>query len=176
MTEAVKKNGLNFGIILGIIGIVITALIYSLDITMFVNMWLGICLFLINLVIGIVAVVKTKKALGGLITFKDAFTTYFITMALGALINTLFMFILFNFIDPSAKEIITEKSVETTAKMMQGFGAKTEDIKLTLEQIKKTDNWSALNLLKSYAFGLIFYIIIGLIVAVAFKNKTKDVE
>jgi hypothetical protein len=176
MTEAVKKNGLNFGIILGVIGIVVTTLIYTIDINMFVSIWLGICLFLVNLIIGIVAVVKTKKALGGLITFKEAFTTYFITMALGALINTLFMFILFNFIDPSAKEIITEKSVETTAKMMQGFGAKTEDIKSTIEQIKATDNWSAFNLLKSYLFGLVFYIIIGLIVAAAFKNKTKDVE
>lgn len=176
MTEAVKKNGLNFGIILGVISIVVSALIYSIDITMFVNMWVGICLFLLNLVIGIVAVVKTKKALGGLITFKEAFTTYFITMALASIIGTLFLYILFNFIDPSAKEIITEKSVETTVKMMQGFGAQTQDIKDTVEKMKTTDNWSALNLIKSYAFGLIFHIIIGLIVAAAFKNKSKEVE
>ncbi len=176
MTEAVKKNGIKFGIILGVISILLTTIIYSIDIGLFVNIWVGIGIFLLNLVIGIIGVAQTKKALNGFISFKEAFTVFFIEMALGAAIGTIFMFLLFNIIDPSVKQTIMDRSVEMTVNMMNSMGAKTEDIRKTVENMKETDNFSPLNQLKSYAFGLLFYIIIGLIVAAAMKKNKPEFE
>lgn len=174
MTDVVKKNGVNFGIILGVFSIVATALIYSLDLTMFASIWVGLILFAVNLVIGIVAVAKSKKALGGFISFKEAFTVYFIAMALGSAIGSLFMYVLFNLIDPAASEIVMDAAIEKTVSMMQGFGTPTGDIAKTVEQMKETDNFSLRNLAMSYVWGLLFNIIIGLIVAAAFK-KNRDI-
>lgn len=176
MTEAVKKNGLNFGLIVGVTSIVITSIMYAVDVKMFANYWIGICMFVVNLVLGIVAVAKAKKAMGGYISFKDAFTTYFMAMAIGAALGSIFMFVLFNLIDPGAKEIIMERVVEMTVSMMEGFGAKAEDIRKTVEDMKAIDNFGLVQQLKSYIWGLLFYIIIGLIVAASMKRNKPEFE
>lgn len=133
-------------------------------------------MFVVNLVLGIVAVNKAKTAMGGYITFKEAFTTFFIAMAIGALIGSVFMFILFNFIDPGAKEIVMQQVKEMTVNMMQKMGAKTEDIRKTVDELDKNDNFSFGSQIKSYVFGLVFYIIIGLIVAAATKKNRPEFE
>ncbi|WP_294825164.1 DUF4199 domain-containing protein [uncultured Flavobacterium sp.] len=176
MTEAVKKNGVNFGLIVGVVSIVITSIMYAVDVKMFANYWIGICLFIVNLVLGIVAVAKAKKAMGGYISFKDAFTTYFIAMAIGALIGSVFMFLLFNVIDPGAKEIIMERVVEMTVSMMEGFGAKSEDIRKTVEDMKATDSFGLVSQIKSYFGGLVMYIVIGLIVAASMKKNKPEFQ
>lgn len=174
MTDVVKKNGVNFGIILGVFSIVASALIYSTDLTMFASFWVGLILFAVSLVIGIVAVAKSKKALGGFISFKEAFTVYFIVMALGSAISSLFMFVLFNLIDPAASEIVMDAAIEKTVSMMQGFNTPTGDIAETVKKMKETDNFSLGSLAMSYVWGLLFHIIIGLIVAASFK-KNRDI-
>lgn len=176
MNTAVKKNGLNYGIIIGVLSIVFTSLMYAIDISLFSKWWIGIVIFLINLILGIVAVAKAKATLGGYITFKEAFTTFFIAMALGAAIGSVFMFVLFNIIDPGAKEEIMRSVKEMTVNMMQGMGAKTEDIRKTIDELDKNDNFALVSQLKSYMWGLLFYIIIGLIVAAAMKKNKPEFE
>lgn len=176
MTEAVKKNGVKFGIILGVVSILITTIIYSTDIGLFINIWLGIGIFLLNLIIAIIGVAQTKKALNGFISFKEAFTVFFIEMALGAAIGMLFMFLLFNVIDPSAKQTMMDQTIEMSVNWMQKANTPTEDIRKAVEEMKETDNFSLLNQLKSYAFFLLFYIIIGLIVAAAMKKNKPEFE
>lgn len=176
MTQAVKKNGLNYGIIIGVISVVVTTLMYVIDLNLFSKWWIGIILFLINLILGIVAIAKTKSALGGFISFKEAFTTFFIAMAIGGLISALYMFILFNFIDPEAKDVIMQNIKEMTADMMNGMGAPSEDIRKTIEEMEKTDNFSLISQAKSYMWSLLFYIIIGLIVAAAMKKNKPEFE
>jgi len=174
MNEAVKKNGLTFGVIIGVIAILIMTTIYSIDLHLLVNMWVGISIFFINIILGIVAVAKAKQGLGGLINFKQAFTTFFIAMAVGAAINAVFMIILFNVIDPGAKATVTDYAIEATVKMMKGFGTPTAGIKDTITKMREMDNFSIVNQLKSYVWGLLMYIVIGLIVAVALRNTTND--
>ena len=173
MNEIVKKNGVNFGVIMGVISIIATTIMYALDITLFVNIWVGITLFLINIVIGIVAVAKAKKGFLGFISFKDAFTVFFITMAIGSLMGALYMLVLFNFIDPAAKATITESAIEMTVKFMQQAGSKTADIAKTVKDMRETDNFAPLSMIKSYFGGLLMYTIIGLIVAAAMKKNNE---
>lgn len=175
MNEIVKKNGINFGIILGVISVLTTTIIYATNPENFVSIWVGISIFLFNIAVGLFAVGKTKKAMGGYITFKEAFTVYFITMALSALIGIAFMFILFNFIDPSIKETIMDSTIKMSVNMMQSAGLKSEDIRKSVEAIKAADNFSLINQVKSYFIGLLVNTIIGLIVAAAMKKNNPNI-
>ncbi|QYJ68211.1 DUF4199 domain-containing protein [Flavobacterium litorale] len=176
MKEAIKKNGINFGIIIGVVSILISTLLYIIDLELMVSIWVGIIIFLVSLGIGIFAVAKSKKELGGFISFKEAFTVFFISMAISAAISNLFMYGLFNFVDPDAKAELSELVIKKTVTMMQDMGAPSDSIKETAKQLKETDNFSPLSLLKSYVGGLVFHIIIGLIVAAAMKKNKPEFE
>ncbi len=176
MNDVIKKNGVNFGIIIGIISILISTILYIIDLELMVSIWVGIIMFLVSLGIAIFAVAKSKKALGGYITFKEAFTTYFIIMALSSIISIVFMFVLFNYVDPEAKVTLSEVALKKTVEMMQNMGAKSEDVRATAQQMKEVDNFSIASLGKSYIGQLVFYIIIGLIVAAAMKKNKPEFE
>lgn len=176
MNDVIKKNGVNFGIIVGVISILISTILYIINLELMVSIWIGIIIFLINLGVGIFAVAKSKKSLDGYITFKEAFTTFFIVMAVGSLINVIFMFVLFNLVDPEAKATLSEVALKKTVEMMQNMGAKSEDVRATAQQMKEVDNFSIASIAKSYVGGLVLYTIIGLIVAAAMKKNKPEFE
>lgn len=176
MNEVVKKNGINYGIILGTISILITASIYATDLKLFTNMWIGIVSIVIFLTIGVILVSKTKKQLNGFITFKEAFTVYFLAGAIGATMSVLFNILLFNVIDPEAKTIVNEHAIEYTVQMMKKFNAPTESITKTAEEMQKNDNYSAANLLKGLVYSFVFTAIFGALLALIFRNKQSNLE
>lgn len=175
MTEAIKKNGVKFGVILGVVAVLFSATIYAVDVTMLTNWALGLGIMAVYLIIGIVGVISAKKAMGGYISFKEAFTTFFIIAALGMAISVIFNMILLNIIDPAAKELITEKMIETTLGWVKNSGMKAEDIKKMVEDMRAADSYGYVGQVKSYFWILLFYILIGLIVAAATK-KNKPFE
>ncbi|WP_417365680.1 DUF4199 domain-containing protein [Flavobacterium beibuense] len=175
MTEAVKKNGVNFGIILGVLWILCYAAMYSIDLKYFVDIWLGIGVIFLGIIIGIISVIKAKVSLNSFISFKDAFTTFFITLAIGLAISTVFNIILLNFIDPSAKDVIKQHLIDITVYYGEKYNSPAEQLKEQIESIQNTDSYSIFSLIKSYFFILVLYIIVGLIVAAAFKkNPTHE--
>ncbi|ESU26972.1 hypothetical protein FLJC2902T_23130 [Flavobacterium limnosediminis JC2902] len=176
MNEVIKKNGVNYGIIIGIISILITASIYAIDLKLFINMWIGITSIILFLIIGIVLVSKTKKQLNGLITFKEAFTVYFIAGAIGATMSVLFNILLFNAIDPEAKETINTLAIEYSVEMMKKFNTPTETITKAVEDMQNKDNYSVMNLLKGLVFSFVFTAIFGSILALIFRNKQSNLE
>jgi len=168
--EALRKNSLNFGIFLGIFLVVMTTLIYSIDISLFTSSWIGIVNVIIITGFGVFSAVKYKKNIGGFITFKEVFSSFFITVALGFFISTLYSILLFNVIDIEAKTIITENIIKYSAEMMQKFGTKAADINKMIVEMEKSDSFGALGQMKGFAFNLIVYSIIGLVTALIIKR------
>jgi hypothetical protein len=173
MKEAVKKNSVTYGIIVGVLAILVYTVMYVIDVKLFANIWIGVGLGILNIVIGIIAVAKAKKALAGFISFKDAFTVFFLAMAIGALIGTIYLAILLNVIDPAAQTIILDEYVTMTVNWMQQAGSKPAEIKKTIEDMKASDPFGPVTMALSYVKGLLFYIIIGLIVAAAMKKNNE---
>lgn len=171
MNEIIKKNGINYGLILGGFSVLFTTVIYAIDLELFTSWWIGIVAIVISITIGVMLVSKTKKQLGGNITFKEAFTVYFIAAVIGTLISTLYNYVLFNFIDPEAKEAIKEITMEYTAKMMERFGAPSAAINETMQKLAETDNYSIGNLMFGAAVSIVISAIFGLILAAIFKSK-----
>lgn len=172
MNDVIKKNGISFGIISGVISVLTTTLIYVIDLKLFTSWWIGILSITIYLILGILLMTKTKKELNGQFIFKDAFTTYFICAVIGILISVIFNIILFNFIDPSAKETIKDLTMKMMVEMMNKFGAPAASINEALKGLKENDQFSIGNLLKGGLTNILVSSIFGLILAAIFKTKT----
>jgi hypothetical protein len=172
MNEIIRKNGFTYGIISGIVSILITTLIYSFDVNLFLSGWITFLKILLFTAIAIVLLINTKKDLSGIFPFKTAFTTYFIHILVGLILATIFEIILFNVIDPSLKDTIKEMSMEFTSNFMEKLGAKTSDINKALADIEKTDQFSIIELLKGLAIYILMGSVYGLILAAIFKSKT----
>ncbi len=174
MNEVIKKNGISYGIITGVVSILITTLIYSIDLKLFIAWWVTALSISSYIVIAIVLLSKTKKELKGVFPFKDAFTTYFISAVVGILISVAFNIILFNFIDPSAKESIKEISMKYAVEMMQKFNTPTSAINEALKKLQENDQFSIIELLKGSIFSIVFSALFGLLLALAFKSKPSQ--
>jgi hypothetical protein len=174
INEIIKRNGITFGVLTGIISALITATIYAVDLNLFVSWWVGILSIIIYLVLGIVLLSKTKKEMNGLFVFKDAFTTYFICAVIGIAIGTAFNILLFNVIDPSAQDTLKEITIKNAVAMMQKFNSPAAAINEMIAKMKENNPYSVVELLKGSVFSMVFSAIIGLIMAAFFKSKSQE--
>jgi len=174
MNEIIKKNGVSFGVMTGILSALITAAIYAIDLNLFVKWWLGIVIIVVYLIIGIVLLTKTKKELKGVFTFKEAFTTYFISAVIGIAISVGFNILLFNVIDPSAKDSINEIVIKYTAETMQKFGAPSAAVNEAIKKMQENNPYSTIELLKGSAFSIAGSALFGLLLALIFKSKPSQ--
>ncbi|HNP33414.1 MAG TPA: DUF4199 domain-containing protein [Flavobacterium sp.] len=174
MNEIIKKNGITFGIVTGLIAVLTTTLIYIVDLKLFTAWWIGVLNIIIYLAIGIYLLVKTKKDLNGVFPFKDAFTTYFISAVVGIVISVAFNIILFNFIDPGAKDTIKELTIKFAVEMMEKFNTPKEAINQAIKDMQANDQFSIGQLLKGSIFSVLFSAIFGLILAAIFKSKSPS--
>jgi hypothetical protein len=171
MNEIIKKNGISYGIITGIVSTLITASIYSIDLNLFTAWWVTVLSISSYIIISIVLLTKTKKDLKGVFSFKDAFTTYFISAVIGILISVAFNILLFNFIDPSVKDSIKEISIKYAVEMMHKFNAPSSAINEAVKKLQENDQFSIVELIKGSVFSIVFSALFGLLLALIFKSK-----
>ncbi|KAF2332963.1 DUF4199 domain-containing protein [Flavobacterium ginsenosidimutans] len=174
INEVIKKNGVTYGVMIGIASALVTATIYAVDLNLFTAWWMGILGIVISLTISIILLSKTKKELNGVFPFKDAFTTYFIAAVIGILISTTFNIVLFNVIDPGAKETLNEIMIKYTVGMMQKFGTPASAINEAVAKMKESSPYSTIELLKGSIFAIVISAIFGLIFAAFFKSKSTQ--
>lgn len=176
INEIVKRNGISFGVIIGIVSALITATIYAVNINLFISGWLGASILGVYFIISIILLIKTKKELNGVFPYKDAFTTYFIAAVIGIAISTFFNIILFNFIDPSVKDTLKELTAKYTMEMLQKFGTPASAINEAMKKLNESNPYSIIELLKGSIYSIVFNSIFGLILAAFFKSNTTQQE
>jgi|TARA_B110000967_G_C18422270_1_gene334454 hypothetical protein len=175
MEPTTKSSATNNGLYLGGILSIITVLIYAVNLDLFTEWWLGIALFVLVVAYGVISAIKSRNILGGFISFKQAFTSYFITIAIGTLIATVIGIAIFTFIDPEAATYLNEQILLLTKQTMERFGMPQEAMQAALDEAATKDNFSLAMQGQAFAFRLAFYALIGLIVALIVK-KTDDKE
>jgi hypothetical protein len=174
--EIIQKNGVTFGIITGLTSVLITTLIYAIDLELFTSWWIGLLNISLYIIIAVLLLTKTKKELNGIFSFKDAFTTYFISALTGILISVVFNIILFNLIDPAAKETIKELTIKYMTDAMGKFNAPAATINKAIEDLQENDQFSVSGLLKGSLTNIVFSTIFGLVLAAFFKSKPSSQE
>ncbi|MBU2950068.1 DUF4199 domain-containing protein [Tamlana agarivorans] len=176
MENSLKSISTHYGLYLGALLALITVLCYAIDLELLTNMWVGIFIMIAIIVLGIICVAKVKQAQAGFVSFKQAFTSYFITVLIGLLISTFVSYLLFNFIDTEAAEVLKQKTIEKTVEMLEGFNSPTDAIDKAVTQIESQNQYSLGNIAKGLAGYLVFFSVIGLIVAAVMKKSNPEAE
>jgi hypothetical protein len=175
MEKTLKSSSMNYGIYLAIGLVLYTVLCYAFQIDMLVNFWVNLLILpIIIITIGVISSAKAKSILGGFMSFKEAFTAYFIPIAIGVTISTTVTVILFNFIDPDSAEYLKELVMSKTREFMENMGAPQSQMNETLSQMESQDTFAIGTQLRSLAQSLIFFIVIGLIVSLIMKKKDPN--
>ncbi|GAA0729575.1 DUF4199 domain-containing protein [Aquimarina litoralis] len=171
MEKSVKSNALSLGVILGVVLALITVIAYTVYQGMYTNWMAGIGIAILIIVFGIVSAVKSRKLLGGYISFKDAFTSYLITVAIGTLISMVVNILVYVVIDPDAATAINEQIIESTVGFMEKFGTPESEIEKAVAKMEEENQFGLITQLKGWFYGILIYIIIGLLACLAVKKK-----
>ena len=170
----VKESAIQYGLILGGILAISTVLMYALNQELFLSPWIGVGTILVVIGTGIFAVGKSKDILGGFMSFKEAFTAYFITTAFGLAISTAVGILIFSIIDTELGAYLNEQSYEMARSLMERFDTPEEIMNESLKELKEVDNFSIVNQAKSYVSGLIMQAVIGLLIGLIFKKTDPN--
>ena len=170
MEQTTKSDTINYGLYLGAFTSLITVVVYGIDINLFTAPWLGIVLFIVVVAFGAISAINSRKLLGGFISFKQAFSSYFITIAVGTLISSIVGIVIFNYIDPEAATYLNEQVLILTKETMERIGLPQEAIIAAIEEASKKDNFSLGAQTQAFVFRLVFYAVIGLIVGLIIKK------
>jgi hypothetical protein len=176
INEIIKRNGITYGIIMGVALSLITATIYAINIEFFIAWWTTIITFSVFVIVPIILLSQTKKELKGIFPFKEAFTTYFIAAVIGVLISVAFKIVLFNFIDPAVKDTLLDLTIKYLISTSEQYGVPASSLNETVSKLRDTDPYSVVEQLKGSVFTIFFCAIFGLLFAAFFKSKPSSQE
>lgn len=177
MEKSLKSIASNYGLYLGVILALLSVIAYVVDLDLYTKIWFGLTLLALIIIFGIISVLKVKKSNGGFLSFKNAFTSYFITILIGILISSAIGIIIFNFIDKEAASILQEKIINAQVERLQSFNVPAEAIAETVEKMESQGNmYSISNVLQSIVWQLLGFSVIGLLVAATMKKSNPDTE
>lgn len=172
-----KASSVKWGAIGAAVVIIYSIIMYVVDSTLMVNMWAGFVGLAVLLIVIVMGVKEVRAAQEGFISLSEALFTAFLIYVIASLLNTVFNYVLFNWIDTNLPMLLKEKAIETTVEMMQKFGASEEDINKTLEQMDdKMDLASASTMFWNFLKGSAFGFVISFIIALIMKRKRPIFE
>ena len=172
MTDIIKKTGFSIGLILGVLLILLSSYIYFVNLALLTNVWAGVSTLALTVLFGIISIVVIKGKLGGFITFKEAFSGYFITILTGSLLSCFYLVLLYTFfLSSETKEAIIIAMRDFDVSLLKQNLMPQENIDKTLEVYKTFNPFSISTVLTSFIKYLLRDCLIGFLVALIFRNK-----
>lgn len=115
---------------------------------------------------------RQRKAMGGFITLKEAFSTIFVAILISSIISTIWGILYAKIIDPH----VADKVKAGTLEFMQNMHAPQDKLDETAANLDKQfgESMKPSILLYSYAKGLVMLSIFGFICAFIVKRKPKE--
>ena len=163
---------LKYGLIVGLLQVIIVLFSYLMGIEYMVSYWLAF--FNIIIVVGAVIYcgVLWKRMNKGYLDFKYSFLTIFLVYAIASLIVVVFNIALYN-VDPDLPDQIKEAAVEKVVTMMEKVGAPEESIDEAIDGIENSDSYSISSFMTGYIWSLLWGVIIALIGGAVIKKSRQ---
>jgi len=164
------NHDLKYGLILGIISVVISASIITIDYTLVASAWwVGLISFIITITVLLIAGFQLRKNQEGILPFKEAFLSTWLIVVIAGAISTAYSMLQYNVLTPELPAQLQETMVNQTASMLQGIGADDETIDQAIADLEEENPFSVNNLLMSFLYtsilgGAVLAAIIGLII------------
>ncbi|AWA31281.1 hypothetical protein HYN48_14920 [Flavobacterium magnum] len=172
MTSIVKKTGLQSGIALGTLLILLSAYIYFQDLGWFNNVVVGMLTLLGIVISGTAAAILVRRKLGGFITFREAFATYFLTIFTAHAMQCVFAVIITSFV------LTTETKVSMKQQMYEfNLNLMKQNLAPEADKDKMTASWPAYDpfSVKEVITPSILYLLrdclFGFLAALVIRNK-----
>ncbi len=167
---------LKYGILFGLVQVIITLVIYILGVEYLVSWWIGILLLLLMLGYMIFSAYMWRKSnTEEPVKFMDVFSVTFLVYGVFTLINVLFSIVFYNVIQPDLPGFIEEQAIFKAQSMMERYGVPESQIEESIEKMAgMAANYKPIPQLKSYFFGLFFGAIVAAILGLIFKSKPQQ--
>jgi hypothetical protein len=177
MQPTTKNNSIawTMGLIAGLVMCVFTLCLYRGGVQLFMSgfAWSG---YLIITGIAVFAGLRHKKMNGGYLSLSEGLRTVFLVFALGFLLQTLFTYVLFNYIDVPFRDALTQAGMKKAESLMKRLGASENQIEEAMKNANDPKNNSFGNTLLSYAVLCVIFFIISLIIAAIIRKKKPAFE
>lgn len=172
------KNGLTFGIIIGLIYCLSLFTRYNATSNPIMFGVITLLFYLVVIAMLFFCIAKRRKELGGFIDLKDAFQTVFIAIIIGELIYCLFNVIYLKFIDPHffdkwqvSMQDFLERTIKDDAKREETLNNFNEQI-----EKQKQRGLTIQGIALSYLVSVAITGVIGLIAALIMRKKRPVFE
>lgn len=173
-----NKHAIKSGVILGVISVVITLLVYLINVNLFAAWWY----FIIPLVISLTLVsyfgIKFRDENGGYMTFGKAWVYSFITFLVAGVISLLFQILLYTVIDPEIPGILIKAQMENQEAILSNFGMPEDQMEEALEGARESieNSMTVGGMIQGFLILLIIYAIGALITGAIIKKKEPEFE
>ena len=110
-------------------------------------------------------------------TYKNSLIFTYLVLLVSYVVGSLFNILLYNVIDPSLTEVVTELTIQNTIPMLEGLGTPQEAIDAAVIEIEKGVEQQAtpMGIIKATPWALLFMFIFALIVSI-FVKKNEPVS
>ncbi|RYD54668.1 MAG: DUF4199 domain-containing protein [Sphingobacteriales bacterium] len=176
-TKEIPVNRFDIPVKYGLIIGLVMALVVTIQYQFFSESWWGITTFgvfsfIVNMALYFVTGVQQRKAFGGYIDIKQAFSALFVTILISLVISFIYSYIYVEFIDPDVIDRISNTSIGFAEKM----GAPQEQldkIQAQVEEQKENAHGIGKQLL-GFLSQVVIYSIFGFIIAAIVKRKRPE--
>lgn len=127
--------------------------------------------YIIPIVFAVLCGLRERKLQGGHMSFGHALKVIFLFFVIASLISTLFTYLLLNIIDVPFRQALSQEAAVATEKMLEKFGAPQDTIDKAVGDMLSGKSYTFGKTLLGYAFGLIFWFIVTLIIAAIIKKS-----
>ena len=164
---SIWKNSLTHGVILGLVLIVFAIMMYVFN--TFFNPNMQTIYYLIIVTTIVIGTLKQKKLENGIISYGKALAVGTIVSFVGAVIFSMFVLVLFKYIDSS----LIDRYLYDTEKMYIELGKSDKEIELLMMYPKL---YPVLVNVFGYIFGFSFIgFLLSLVTSIFLKNKNKNI-
>lgn len=172
------KAGLNAGLILGILSVVITFIVYFVSPPTLVSGMFGIAMLVVFFGLLIYFGIQYRTSIGGFMDFGKAFQYSFIALLVAGIITQIGTALLYNVIDPALPGVLAEQTIENTMAMMEKFGAADAISSEQLDKMREDAeaNYTIAGQFKALGIVSIIYAVIALILGAILKKRDKSLD
>ena len=175
---SLMNHVIKWGVIIGLVGIVVSLLTYVLGESLLVKWWYGLLILAINVVLIIYAGTEYRKLLGGYMTYKDAFLVTLLILILAGILGQIFSMILYTVIDPDLPNRLVKLTLEQTEQMMSKFGAPQEQVDLQMDKLRESlpKQFSTAGQIKTFFTWILgSYLVVSAILALIIRKKEPEI-
>ena len=163
------------GLIAGLALLLLTTILYLGGVNAFLGYgaYLG---YLILIVAAVASAVLEKKAQNGYLEFKEALKAAFLVFVISLALQSIFNWILMNFIDTGFRNALERAILDKTEKFMQSMKIDQDVIDKSLDEQRGKNQYSLPKILMGLCFSYVFSFLISLLIAAIVKKKKPEFQ